>query len=319
MEKANEFAEGDGRVRVTLQQEDKSGQWISSYVGYAGRYLAENLDAQTQYHYRLRFQNENGTSDWSALSSVSTAKEPLTGIHLHRAVTMNDAMGTERILEIGRSTGDESEVNVEVTDKYGFTPLMQAAQKGFTEIIDILLRYGADVDNRNDAGKTALMLAAFSGQLGAVQSLREHGASYTLHDKGGSTPLHWAVDGQNLDLITFMIDDGADVNIRDSVSSWTPLLRCAAVTGNKDVAKVLIKEGADINAVDVDGKTALMTAVLNGHHLMVEMLLQYDADISVLSASGKTAYEMAIAMEKRKVAKILEDYMTKMGMKIPNL
>lgn len=58
----------------------------------------------------------------------------------------------------------------------------------------------------------------------------------------------------------------------------------AAVNGNPDVAKLLLKNDADINSVDVDGKTALMIAVINGHQQLVELLLRNEADIKVKNA-----------------------------------
>lgn len=300
---------GDERVRVAVQEEDKQGEWGTVYVGYAKRHSIEGLEPQTLYRYRIRFQNDEGNSEWSQVTSVSTTKEPLTGIHLHRAVLLNDVMGVERILETG-------EVNAEVTDKYGFTPLMQAAQKGYPEVMEVLIKHGADVDTQNDSGKTALMLATFAGKLKSIEFLRECHAKYDVRDKGGSTAFHWAIDGQHMDTVSWCIDDGWDVNIKDTGSQWTPLLRCAAVNGNADIARLLIKNGADVDACDGDGKTALMIAVINGHQNLVELLLKHEANIKVKNAFGKSAYEMAQSMEKRRITKTLEDHMEKLGITI---
>ena len=71
-----------------------------------------------------------------------------------------------------------------------------------------------------------MMMACFSGKLNIVKELRYYGASYTSRDKAGSTPVHWAVDGGNTELIEWILDDGADVNITDTTSRWSPLIRC---------------------------------------------------------------------------------------------
>ena len=55
----------------------------------------------------------------------------------------------------------------------------------------------------------------------------------------------------------------------------------AAVGGNAPVASELIRAGAEMNAMDKDGKTPLMLAVVNGYQSLVELLLENDADISV--------------------------------------
>jgi hypothetical protein len=69
------------------------------------------------------------------------------------------------------------------------------------------------------------------------------------------------------------------------------------VTGNRDVAKLLISKGAKVDHKDRDGKTALMVAVVNGHQPLVELLLDHKADIyvqnevcSVAFVTGKILY-----------------------------
>ena len=65
----------------------------------------------------------------------------------------------------------------------------------------------------------------------------------------------------------------------------------AAVTGNRDVAHTVVRGGANINAKDKDGKTALMIAVVNGHQSLVELLLERDADLTVKNeVSGTVQY-----------------------------
>ena len=41
------------------------------------------------------------------------------------------------------------------------------------------------------------------------------------------------------------------VDLKDRTSGWTPLMRCAALNGEKDVAEILLRGGADVNAVDM--------------------------------------------------------------------
>lgn len=75
-----------------------------------------------------------------------------------------------------------------------------------------------------------MMLAAFAGKIKAVELLREHGARWEMRDKGGSTAFHWAIDGQHLETVEWCLDDGWDVNVKDTGSHWTPLLRCGELS-----------------------------------------------------------------------------------------
>ncbi|XP_053407058.1 fibronectin type 3 and ankyrin repeat domains 1 protein-like isoform X2 [Mercenaria mercenaria] len=298
----------DGRVRVCLQEHDRDGEWGNLYSGYAKRHTVSGLDPSSEYKYRMRMMNNAGNSDWSAHVKVSTTKEPMNGEHLHKALNRQDLEMLEKVIESG-------DVKIDVPDKYGFSPLMQASVKGYESCVEILLKHGADVHLRNDAGKTALMLACFAGQLECVKILRKNGAKYDDFDRGGSAPIHWAVDGGNVKLLDWMIEDGADVNLRDMNSGWTPLIRCASVTGHRDIGLSLLQNSADINAQDKDGKTALMLSILNGHQALLEVLLKKNADIKLKNEYGKTAYDMAISVEKRRILRTLTDHMEAKGIK----
>ena len=101
---------------------------LTNYQGYSLQYLFEGLEPLTQYLCRLRTMNdENGSeqSSWTEAISVCTANEPPSGAELHKAVARQE-------LEKVRSILEENSSVVEVMDKFGLTPLMVAAQRGFT-------------------------------------------------------------------------------------------------------------------------------------------------------------------------------------------
>ena len=165
-------------------------------------------------------------------------------------------------------------------------------------MVELLIESGAEVDAQNESGKTALMLAAFSGKLKIIQALRGSGASYDKFDRSGSFIVHYAVDGGNVDSLQWMLLDGIDPNKKDMNSGWTPLFRVANISGNKDIAELLIKFKADVNARDKENKTALMMAIINGNQPLVELLVNHGADIMFKNEYGKNALDLAKAMER---------------------
>ncbi len=169
---------------------------------------------------------------------------------------------------------------------------------------------GAEVNAQNDSGKTALMLAAFLGKLNIIKELLNNGASLTRTDKAGCTVLHYAVDGGNLEAIQYFLMENVDINARDN-NGWTPLLRSASVGGVKEVADLLCKFKADVNVLDNEKKSALMVAVINGNQPFVQVLVENGADLNLKNEYGRTPYEMAVAMDRRRVVKYLEEYMEK--------
>lgn len=110
---------------------------LTNYQGFSVQYVFKGLEPMTQYLCRLRVMDDgNGGQGggWSEPITVCTANEPPSGAELHKAVSKQE-------LEKVRSILEENSTVVEVMDKFGLTPLMVAAQKGFTgEIIDYKYR-----------------------------------------------------------------------------------------------------------------------------------------------------------------------------------
>ncbi|CAI9178267.1 unnamed protein product [Rangifer tarandus platyrhynchus] len=287
--------------RFSIEEEDpKLHTYGIIYTGYATKHVVEGLEPRTLYRFRLKVTSPSGEHAYSPVVSVSTTREPISSEHLHRAVNVNDEDLLVHILQGGN-------VKVDVPNKFGFTALMVAAQRGYTRLVKILVSHGTDVNLQNGSGKDSLMLACYAGHLDVVKYLRRHGASWDTRDLGGCTALHWAADGGHCNVIEWMIGDGCEVDVVDAGSRWTPLMRVSAVSGNQEVASLLIDAGADVNVKDKDGKTPLMVAVLNNHEELVQLLLDRGADASVKNEFGKGILEMARVFDRQNVLSLLEE------------
>ncbi|XP_071494843.1 fibronectin type 3 and ankyrin repeat domains 1 protein-like [Diadema setosum] len=309
--KQDTVAKGDGRLRYIIQESDLTQGWGNVYTGYGTNHVFDGLEPSSQYKYRLKVMNNNGNSEFSPAVTVTTTKEPQTGEQLHKAITL-----TQDIQKV-REILDSGEVLIDVPDKFGYTPLMAAAQRGLTDMVELLISHGADVIMQNGSGKDALMLACFAGHLKVVRQLRAQGASWDTKDLGGSTALHWAVDGGNKDVVQWAIMDGSKIDVRDSSSGWTPLMRCAAIGGNHEIGEVLLNAGANVNIKDRDHKTPLMIAALNGHQKLVQVMVEKGADPMVRTEHGMSAYEMAKSFDRKSVMKYFEKVLQKSPNKRP--
>jgi hypothetical protein len=114
------------------------------------------------------------------------------------------------------------------------SPLMMAAYQGNLQVVDMLVRNGANVDARNSAGSTALHFAAggvlvsklYRGSPAVVAYLLDHGADVNAHNDTGTTPLMAAVYNANVESVRILLAHGADVNMRsqyDPNMIMTPL------------------------------------------------------------------------------------------------
>ncbi len=109
------------------------------------------------------------------------------------------------------------------------------------------------------AGITSLMSAVISGDVSGVKFFVKSGADIVNQKNiGGATPLLLACREGNLEIAKILIDNGANINATDN-EGWTPLMR-AALAGKKDVVALLMTKDAQAAAVNSVGESAIFHA-----------------------------------------------------------
>ena len=73
----------------------------------------------------------------------------------------------------------------------GFTPLHQAVSEGHSALVEVLIKFGAQVDARTNNFRTPLHIACLRGNLTVIQVLVQNGADINAKDIGGNTPCHF--------------------------------------------------------------------------------------------------------------------------------
>ena len=132
----------------------------------------------------------------------------------------------------------------------GMTALHWAATRGDAAEIAMLVYAGARVDGVTRNGNyTPLHLAARGGRTPAVKALLKAGANpKAVTTAGGATPLHLAAQIGSAESIVALLDAGAEVDVREGAWGQTPLM-WAANYDRVDVVKLLLARGAKINAM----------------------------------------------------------------------
>ena len=119
---------------------------------------------------------------------------------------------------------------------------------------------------------------------------------------GGAAPAGEASDiwaaarAGDLGAIERHLASGAAVDGVDPERGGTPLL-WAAVTGRAEAIELLIRRGADVNAVDRDGGTALHAAAFLGHEKAVDVLVRNGAKVNATNNRGETPLDGAVLDE----------------------
>ncbi|KAH9047945.1 ankyrin repeat-containing domain protein [Lactarius deliciosus] len=174
-------------------------------------------------------------------------------------------------------------------------PLVAALSGGHTRIAKLLLQHGANVDVGKERGQTALHMAIEwpnNLAVGAVQFLLEHGADVNLRNLFGETPLHLVAnpraprsEDSRADLAQLLLRHGAEVNSRGH-DDLTPLHYASRML-DLEMARVLLDNGADINAVTTDGEHSFHRVFYSSYSSktrvgIARLLVERGADVNIL-------------------------------------
>lgn len=247
----------------------------------------------------------------------------------------------------------ERGIDVQVKDEVlGRSALHYASEQGLFQVVKKLVELGLDVnspsENPKGKGFTPLLLACFKARearllnpevrrvkdnkkvknhplatamiegrkayVDLIAFLLERGANPNAKstDASGTAPLHLSVEGGDVEATALLLSHKADPNIRLGMGSLTPLF-FAAREGLVETAVQVLDAGADVNAKDQYGFTALHEAADKGHEQVVKLLLERGADRTIGVDPGyapythkETAADMAKARGFTKVAELLQ-------------
>ena len=158
------------------------------------------------------------------------------------------------------------------------------------------IKDGADVNGGSgDKARTPLMIASLNDDsLEVVKLLLKHGAKVNETDTHGDTALLLASQSTtNIDIFNTLIEAGADVNVRNR-DQTTPLMAAAGGNFKSAVTETLLKAGAKVDDKDMDGRTPLVFAVTyNENPKVTEALIKSGADCNSKNRYGLPVIMMA--------------------------
>ncbi|CAK9825320.1 Ankyrin repeat, SAM and basic leucine zipper domain-containing protein 1 [Anthophora retusa] len=157
----------------------------------------------------------------------------------------------------------------------GWTPLLYAASNVQAEVIEYLIKNGADVNKHKD-GYTPLMALCFSTKNTTEQRIKclmlliQAGANVNASSKQRQTPLMYACISQEPEFITELIKYVKNINLCDNRKQTS--LMYATIANKPEVVKILMEKAADITLTDYNNLTVNDIASMKGYDKILSLL-----------------------------------------------
>ena len=206
---------------------------------------------------------------------------------LHWASSVGDSEAVEQLIRFG---ADPSK-----TDTLGHTSL-HSAISGNSICLELLLRAKADVGLKSVSSRTVLHdLSARGWDTTSLDLLLRYGANIEATSCDGLTPLHYAVMRDNHLMVSGLLERGGNINAR-TTDGWNCLYRALFYHSHNSLRILLDNTGLHYNVKIGDGWTLLHAAALYADIESLYILMSktlYEADTAEEDVYGWTAVQIA--------------------------
>lgn len=202
----------------------------------------------------------------------------------------------------------DQNLNANLTDVYGETPLFDCARKGKVEIAKKLILKYASVNVENRSGELPIHLAAQKGNLEMIKLLMESGSFLNKKTNDDKLPIHYAIQGGSVDALTYVL--------KQAKQSWfikdengNSLLHHATRTSSISMVELLINQNLDTNALNAQFETPIFNAIRFGTIETTRLLLASEAYLDIKNRRYETPLDTAMIFNKNDIAQYLIEYM----------
>lgn len=198
--------------------------------------------------------------------------------------------------------------NVGISEPGGIVPLERAASRGATQLFDMILErlQSSNPNLVQEQLNLALGMAVVSGRVATSDAALVAGADANWRGESGLTVLHVASDRGDLASAKLLLSYGAKAQAIEARTRWTSLHFSVLAGRSELVVRLLVeKGGANANATDAMGRTALHVAAMESAASVLDMLLEQGARTDVQDVDGNTPLHLAAARGARQAVSTL--------------
>lgn len=301
--------------KVDVVRSDKTALQIASHQG-----LTAVVELLNQFGADINLQDSEGDT---ALHYAAFGNQPTTAATLLKGGADGNRLNKNKCspLHVAVNKGFTDVVktflscscNVNAQDSYGDTVLHDAIAKDFADIVELLINFrGIDLSIKNKRGFNCLHHAALKGNARAASLIVQKSPELMNSAKeDGFSALHLASLNGHYNVVECLVQARSlsEVDIRNG-RQQTPLL-LAVDKRHVTIAKLLLENGANVNAQDDVGDSPLHVVVMyhslkfGGNNAakkelppseptfaITKLLMEHDADLTLVNKHGKTPVQL---------------------------
>lgn len=245
----------------------------------------------------LAWAAQNGNA--AVVQALIDAKADLNAVDGigHTALMRAADMSQHSVLEVLVKAG--ADLNHKTAE--GKSALSLAVSNSSLESVRILAKAGADVNVVDNDGYAPILTAAQNGSVEIINELAAAKADLNFSNII-YTPLVYAIEQENKDLTEVLLKAGANPNAK-SKNGRVPLI---VAINNQAIFDLLLTHKADPNLTNEFGETALMVAIQNDSKDRIEQLIKAGANVNAKDSNGGTALTLANNMYKPEIVELLK-------------
>jgi len=173
--------------------------------------------------------------------------------------------------------------------------LVAASRAKDLVVVDYFISKGLDINSIDDHGNGIFHYAAQGGSIETLKQLVSRGVSTKKNETTGENAIFFASKGRagSIDLYTYLEGLGIDANVT-AKDSTTPLHNLARSTKDIEIFDYFIAKGVDPNAVDSEGRTALLNAASGNSPEVVAYFGEKAKTVDHADKDGRTALFLAV-------------------------
>jgi len=255
-----------------------------------------NATGQTPLFFAIRNDSPSTINVLVENNAKLTARDTQGNSLLHAAVRWNAKNSANLLIDMG--------ADLNVFSLNGNTPLHDSVALGMSEMETLLINKKADLEVRNIDGNTPFMEAVRGGLVSSIDKLAANGADPMTRNIRGDTPLHVAVSMERTDLVTMILRMGTSIHARNT-RNRTPFQIALGVS--PAMVSTLLASGR-INSSDDMGNSALHVALQErASSDIIRIIVSNGARINAVDNNGKTPLRLAVDLNMWEAAKIISD------------